>query len=134
MKILIMGLPDSGKTTLARRLAKYLGAAHFNADEVRQTINSDLGFSREDRIQQARTMGALCDLAVSAGRIAIADFVCPTDETRQAFGKVDLTIFMNTHSKSRYADTNGLFSPPEVADIVITSFAQSNELLNLIKE
>ncbi len=44
-KILIMGLPGSGKTALATALAPRLNAVHFNADEVRQNINKDLGFS-----------------------------------------------------------------------------------------
>ena len=36
MKILIFGLPGSGKTTLAEPLAKLLGGVHINADEVRK--------------------------------------------------------------------------------------------------
>ncbi len=44
-KILIMGLPGAGKTTLARELAPLLNAVLFNADEVRQNINRDLGYS-----------------------------------------------------------------------------------------
>ena len=60
-KILIMGLPGAGKTTLAKALAPRLNAAHFNADEVRTNINKDLGFSEADRIEQARRMGWLCD-------------------------------------------------------------------------
>ena len=45
-KILIMGLPGAGKTTLARELAPLLRAVLFNADEVRKTLNRDLGFSQ----------------------------------------------------------------------------------------
>ena len=56
-KILIMGLPGAGKTTLAQHLAPPLNAVHFNADAVRANINKDLGFSLEDRIEQARRMG-----------------------------------------------------------------------------
>jgi predicted ATPase len=41
-KILIMGLPGAGKTTLAHALAPRLNAVHFNADEIRREINSDL--------------------------------------------------------------------------------------------
>ena len=60
-KILIMGLPGSGKTTLTRELAPLINAVIFNADEVRANLNRDLGFSIEDRIEQARRMGWLCD-------------------------------------------------------------------------
>ena len=85
-KILIMGLPGAGKTTLARTLAPLLNGVIFNADEVRAQINRDLGFSPEDRVEHARRMGWMCDRVVEAGGIAIADFICPTPQTRAAFG------------------------------------------------
>src|SRR5437763_12623394 len=56
-KILIMGLPGAGKTTLASILAPRLNAVMFNADEIRANIHKDLGFSVEDRIEHARRMG-----------------------------------------------------------------------------
>ena len=73
-KILIMGLPGAGKTTLARALGPMLNAVVFNNDEVRKNINRDLGFTMEDRVEQARRMGWLCDRVVDSGGIAIADF------------------------------------------------------------
>jgi hypothetical protein len=85
-KILIMGLPGSGKTTLAKVLAPLIEAVHFNADDVRANINRDLGFSGEDRLEHARRMGWLCDRVTAAGHNVVADFVCPTAETRNAFG------------------------------------------------
>lgn len=115
-KILIMGLPGSGKTTLARVLARKLDAVHFNADEVRMHINKDLGFSIEDRIEQAKRMGWLCDQVVAAGHTAIADFVCPLPETRVAFGQNSTIIFMDTITVSRFVDTNALFTAPYGVD------------------
>jgi GTPase SAR1 family protein len=44
-KILIMGLPGAGKTTLAKALAPRLNAVHYNAYAVRANINKDLRFS-----------------------------------------------------------------------------------------
>jgi GTPase SAR1 family protein len=112
MKILVMGLPGAGKTTLAKALAAELQCAHFNADEVRKEINKDLGFSLEDRIEQARRMGVLCDIAGRQGAHVIADFVCPTEETREAFN-ADFVIWVDRIKTSRYNDTNSLFVPPE---------------------
>jgi len=111
MKILIMGLPGAGKTTLATALARELSCVHFNADEVRKEINKDLGFSVADRIEQARRMGVLCDIASRYAHV-IADFVCPTPETREAFG-AHFIVWVDRIKESRFEDTNKLFVPPE---------------------
>lgn len=110
-KLLVMGLPGSGKTWLSKALAPLLGAVHFNADEVRLNINRHLGFSVADRIEQARRMGWLCDQVTKAGGWAIADFVCPTLETRAAFGEATV-IWVNRITAGRFEDTNKLFVPP----------------------
>jgi adenylylsulfate kinase len=118
VKILIMGLPGSGKTTLATALAERLRCPHFNADDIRENINRDLGFSPADRVEQARRMGHLCNLVSQWGGDVIADFVCPTEATREAFG-ADFVIWMDTISASRYGDTNAIFVPPKVYDFRI---------------
>lgn len=110
-----MGLPGAGKTTLAEALARELQCAHFNADEIRKEINKDLGFSVKDRLEQARRMGVLCDIASRHGAYVIADFVCPTKEAREAFN-ADFTIWVDRIQESRYEDTNKLFVPPEKYD------------------
>ena len=112
MKILVMGLPGSGKTTFARFLAEQFRCVHFNADDIRENINKDLGFSPEDRIEQARRMGHLCNIASRWGQKVIADFVCPTKETREAFAP-DFIIWMNTIKEGRFDDTNKLFMQPD---------------------
>ena len=119
-KILIMGLPGAGKTTLTRELAPLICAVVFSADEVRANVNRDLGFSIEDRIEQARRMGWLCDQVVKAGGVAIADFVCPTAETRRVFGPA-FTIWVDRISAGRFKDTNALFMPPERDDVRVTA-------------
>jgi adenylylsulfate kinase len=119
-KILVMGLPGAGKTTLSRLLAKRLVAVHFNADEIRANINKDLGFSLEDRIEQARRMGWLCDQVVKSNSYAIADFICPTPETRAAFGPA-FVIWLDRIQRSAYDDTNALFVPPERYDVRVTA-------------
>ena len=116
MKILIMGLPSSGKTTLATALARELSCVHFNADEIRKEINKDLGFSVADRIEQARRMGVLCNIASRYGAHVIADFVCPTPETRKAFG-AHFTVWVDRIKEGPFEDTNKLFVPPENHDV-----------------
>ena len=115
-KILIMGLPGSGKTTLAEKLVSKINAAWFNADAVRQDIYSELGFSPEDRISHATRMGKLCKWASMGGGYAIADFVCPTEETRDAFD-ADFVIWVDRIQEGRYEDTNKMFEPPEHYDV-----------------
>lgn len=117
-KILIMGLPGAGKTTLARALAPMLNAVLFNADEVRASISRDLGFSHEDRIEHARRMGCLCDRVVEAGGIVIADFICPTPDTRRAFGDA-FVVFVDRIQTGRFEDTNRLFVPPKHYEVRI---------------
>ena len=110
-KILIMGLPGAGKTTLATTLAPLLNAVTFNADAVRENLSRDLGFSHEDRVEHARRMGWMCDRVLEAGGTAIADFICPTEETRAAFGPA-FTIWVDRIRAGRFADTNRLFTAP----------------------
>ncbi len=114
-KILIMGLPGAGKTTLSTALAPLLNAVTFNADAVRANLSRDLGFSHEDRIEHARRMGWMCDRVVEAGGTAIADFVCPTKETRAAFGQA-FTIWVDRIRAGRFEDTNQLFTAPAQFD------------------
>jgi adenylylsulfate kinase len=122
-KILIMGLPGAGKTTLAEVLAPRLNAVHFNADDVRANVNRDLGFSEADRIEQARRMGWLCDQVVKVGCFAIADFICPTPSTREAFlsGGNAFVIFVDRIQEGAFEDTNRIFVPPERFDLRVTS-------------
>src|SRR6202012_4263593 len=110
-KILIMGLPGAGKTTLATALAPLLNAVVFNADAVRMNLSRDLTFSLEDRIEHARRMGWMCDRVVEAGGTVIADFVCPTEDTRGSFGDA-FTIWVDRIDAGRFEDTNKMFVAP----------------------
>lgn len=105
---------------LATKLALRLNAVHFNADEVRAHINKDLGFGVEDRVEQARRMGWLCDQVIRTGNYAIADFVCPTPDTRAAFGPA-FTVWLARIEESRFENTNRLFVPPETFNVKVTA-------------
>jgi len=141
-KILIMGLPGSGKTYLATALKQYLETASsvktmpmyrsinmehtpvtytsqvdwFNADEIRKRYN-DWDFSREGRIRQSLRMAEFA--LKCTGDFVICDFVAPLNEQRNNF-KADWTIWMDTIDAGRYEDTNQAFVLPEVYDFRVT--------------
>ena len=82
------GLSGSGKSTVASSLEKRLhdmGKLTYtlDGDNVRHGLNSDLGFSDEDRVENIRRIGEISKLFVDAGVITIATFVSPFREDRQ---------------------------------------------------
>jgi adenylylsulfate kinase len=117
--ILIMGLPGSGKTTLASELAPLIRAKRINADEVRKEAN-DWDFSKEGRKRQSIRMAALAKKILQDGSHVIADFICPTPEARAMF-PADFVIWVDTIKKGRFEDTNKMFIKPEKFDCHVTT-------------
>ena len=134
-KILVMGLPGSGKTYFAERLQSYIEenslffnpdaetaeiskakVKWINADDVRKKYN-DWDFSYEGRIRQSIRMRELSDSFFND--FVVVDFVAPLPEMRNNF-KADWTIWMDTIEAGRFEDTNKMFTPPEVYDFRIT--------------
>jgi len=115
MKILVFGLPGSGKTTFAKQLTQDTDIPHFNADEIRGLFK-DWDFTERGRLRQAIRMEDLCQIA---GKTSVVDFVCPFNLYRKNY---DLTVWMNTIESGRYEDTNKIFEKPNQVDYEITNY------------
>ena len=118
-KILIMGLPGSGKTTLASKLVPLLNAKWVNNDEIRKAAN-DWDFSEEGRIRQAKRMADAAEKYRQENHYVVSDYVCPLPKTREIFN-ADYIVWVDTIKKGRFDDTNKMFVKPEKFDFHVTS-------------
>jgi len=137
MKILIMGLPGSGKTTLAQEMynefsAKGLPVNWHNADNVRKVF-SDWDFSEAGRARQADRMTRFANKDKENDIFSICDFICPTEKLRTTFS-ADYVIWMDTINKGRYEDTNKLFETPSKYDYRITNFDSKGWAKRLVRD
>ena len=160
MKILVFGLPGSGKTWLSERLRKHLNnCAWYNADIIRKCAD-DWDFSLEGRFRQSNRMKSFADFEKKNGRWVICDFIAPTEETRKAFD-ADYTIWLDTIKEGRvvsakldelkkiknlpfkadslldskeFKDTNDWFEIPNKIDKRITNFMNEEEIKKLALE
>ncbi|XJZ28220.1 adenylyl-sulfate kinase [Bacillota bacterium Lsc_1132] len=150
------GLSGSGKSTIAnalelelykRRMRTYL----LDGDNVRHGLNSDLAFSKADRIENIRRIGEMAKLFVGAGCITLAAFISPyrSDRNRvreqleqgefvEVYVKCPLEICQLRDPKNLYkkalsgeiSDFTGISAPyeePENPDIVIESDRETVE-------
>ena len=127
-----MGLPGSGKTTLANELGPMLNAKRLNADEVRKEAN-DWDFSEEGRKRQAQRMADFAIELKNEGNYVVADFICPTPEARSLF-PADFIIWVDTIKKGRFDDTNKMFVNPVKYDFHVTTQDAKNWALKIFKE
>jgi len=120
-KILIMGLPGSGKTTLASKLVPLLKAKWSNADEVRKSAN-DWDFSDAGRLRQAKRMFEVAEKYKKEGGIdyLVTDYICPTEKIREIFN-ADYIVWVDTIKKGRFEDTNKIFVKPLKYDYKVTT-------------
>ena len=127
-----MGLPGSGKTTLANELAPMLNAKRLNADEVRKEAN-DWDFSNEGRQRQAKRMAEFALNLKKEGNYVVADFICPTPEARNLF-PADYIIWVDTIKEGRFEDTNKMFVNPDKYNFHVTSQDAKNWAPKILKD
>ena len=119
MKILVFGLPGSGKSTFAKQLTAETEMPHFNADEIRGLFK-DWDFSQAGRLRQVTRMIDLCTIA---NKPCVVDFVCPYNLYRKDY---DITVWMNTIGSGRFEDTNKIFELPTDVDYEIKDYNYDN--------
>ncbi len=155
MVVWLTGLSGSGKSTLAMRVEQRLFAKGWqvyvlDGDNVRRGLNSDLGFSPEDRSENIRRVGEVAALFADAGFIAISAFISPyradRDSARRSAGEAFCEVFVNAplavcerrdpkglYKKARAGtlpEFTGISAPyetPESPDVIIDTARQSEE-------
>ena len=127
-----MGLPGSGKTTLANELAPLLNAKRLNADEVRKEAN-DWDFSEEGRKRQSKRMADFALKLKEDGDYVVADFICPTPAARSLF-PAEYIVWVDTIKEGRFDDTNKMFVKPDKFDFHVTTQDAKNWAPKIIKE
>ena len=130
IRILIMGLPGSGKTFLAKRFSKRKDTEWLNADKIRGKYN-DWDFSRTGIIRQVKRMKKLSNL--SKKKIIVADFVCPYKKQRDIF-KPNIIVWMDTIKKGRFESMNKMFKPPKHYHLRIKKKEIKSNLIKLNKK
>ena len=129
-KILIMGLPGSGKTSLAKLLAPMFNAVLLNEDEVRKEAN-DFDVSEIGRSIHTNRMKRLADEAIQNNRNVVADFEC-TDDERKDFN-ADYIIYMDTLKESKLELPSNFDFKVTHKDAQMFSFLIKQEILDKLK-
>jgi len=122
------GLSGSGKTTLASNLEKELFFRRFfcqvlDGDNIRTGINNNLGFSKEDRLENIRRIAEVSKLLINTGMITICSFISPTHEirsmARSIIGKDNfIEIFLNPPLEvCEERDVKGLYKRARAGEI-----------------
>lgn len=93
MMIWFTGLSGSGKSTIAIALERELQRRRLlcrilDGDNIRSGINSNLGFSPEDRVENIRRIAEVGKLFVDTGIITLAAFISPTNELRRMAARI----------------------------------------------
>ena len=121
------GLSGSGKSTIAMAVEKALFESGINTyvldgDNVRYGLNSDLGFSPEDRAENVRRVGHVTALMADAGMVVISSFISPYIADRQRAREASPNRFHEIYVKADLAtceerDPKGLYKRARSGDI-----------------
>ena len=124
IKILVMGLPGSGKSFLSEKLSKELSrhgkCTWLNADRVRADAN-DWDFTVDGRIRQGDRMASMANNSDSD--FVVLDFIAPLAEVRDRV-EPDWIVWTDTIGSSKYPDTNFVFQSPKKYDFHIVQISQ----------
>lgn len=126
--IWMTGLSGSGKSTIGVLLEKMLHERGIltkllDGDNIRSGINSNLGFSESDRMENIRRIAEVNKLFVECGVVTINCFVSPTIAIRQRaheiIGSEDfIEVFVNTPLEvCEQRDTKGLYKKARAGEI-----------------
>ena len=122
------GLSGSGKSTIANALEKALHTQGIrtyvlDGDNVRHGLNSDLGFTDADRVENIRRIGEVAKLMVDAGIVVLTAFISPfraeRDMVRELFAEDEFVeIFVDTPLEVAEArDPKGLYQKARRGEI-----------------
>ena len=84
----LTGLSGAGKSTIAHSLERELFNQNVNVyvldgDNIRHGLNSNLGFSHEDRIENIRRVAEVANLMADSGMVVITAFISPYRSDRR---------------------------------------------------
>jgi adenylylsulfate kinase len=154
--IWLYGLSGSGKSTLSHHLERKLQEEGrfvklLDGDNVRTGLNSNLGFSDEDRHENIRRVAEVAKLFADAGVVTVASFITPNNDLRanarkiigdhdllEIYVKASFETCAERDVKGLYAKAkagqvkqftgkDSAFEEPDAADLVIDTEAETEE-------